>query len=267
MRARLDREVVEIGGADAVAFLHGQLSQDVESMQVSDARFSLALEPKGKVVAFFRLIRTDRGFLADIDAGHAQELIDRLERFRLRTDVSFTVRDDLSVVGWRDGEHAEPADGDVVADFAWNGWTGVDLIGDSYGGEPTPDDEFEAARIRSGFPHMGAEVTDERIPGEITGVVDAAVDFDKGCYVGQELVARVDSRGGNVPRRLAALEGPEALPAGTRLSVDDSEVGWVTSSCADGEGAAMLGYVHRSVGDRAQVSGDGVGVEVVPLTP
>ncbi len=110
----------------------------------------------------------------------------------------------------------------------------------------------EVERINAGVPKMGAEITDGVIPAELgQAVIDASVSFTKGCYTGQELVARVDSRGGNVPRHLRALVlGGEEPPApGSEIVVGDKVVGTVTSSTyAPERGASIaLGLVHRSV--------------------
>ena len=98
---------------------------------------------------------------------------------------------------------------------AWPGLAGVDLIGPApavpdgwpvMAGRPST----RPSASRAGIPRMGAELTDKTIPGE-TGLIEQTVSFTKGCYTGQELVARIDSRGGHVPRRLRRL-----VPAGPR---------------------------------------------------
>ena len=95
---------------------------------------------------------------------------------------------------------------------------------------------------------MGAELTDKTIPGE-TGLIEQTVSFTKGCYTGQELVARIDSRGGNVPRRLRGLVPAGPVEPGTTL-VDGSgaDAGTVTSVAhSSGTGWVALGYVRRGV--------------------
>ena len=102
---------------------------------------------------------------------------------------------------------------------------------------------------------MGAELTEDTIPAEAgQWVVDASVSFTKGCFTGQELVARIDSRGGNVPRHLRILdaEGPAPAP-GTELELDGAVVGRVTSSA----GSIALAYVKRSVTPPAAVTAAG----------
>jgi folate-binding protein YgfZ len=114
---------------------------------------------------------------------------------------------------------------------------------------------------------MGAELTDKTIPGE-TGLIEQTVSFTKGCYTGQELVARIDSRGGHVPRRLRLLVAAGRVEAGTAL-LDGSgaNAGMVTSVAAAGTAWVALGYVRRGVDVPAILRGgpDGPDVEVREL--
>jgi folate-binding protein YgfZ len=103
-------------------------------------------------------------------------------------------------------------------------------------------------RIEAGLPAMGAELTDRTIPAE-AGLIERAVSLTKGCYTGQELVARIDARGGHVPRHLRGVIVDGAIPApGDALTVEGREVGTVTSGAAhpDGHGVG-LAYVRRDV--------------------
>jgi folate-binding protein YgfZ len=196
--------------------------------------------------------------------------------------------------------------GVLAPTFAWNGWTGVDLLGPEDvvlgpgpDGAGLPDgvvacgpSAVEACRIVSGLPAMGAELTTKTIPAE-AGLVERTVSFTKGCYTGQELVARIDSRGSNVPRRLVGIVAPEGPGAEQRLAAgmtlhageapagggaaDDKVVGTITSAAWSVELGAWvaLGYLHRSVEAPGAVrvrSGDGVGgshparAELLPLS-
>ena len=115
----------------------------------------------------------------------------------------------------------------------------------------------EAERIAAGLPRWGREITDTTIPNE-TGLTPIAVNFTKGCYVGQELVERIDSRGGNVPKRLCLLRlaGARVPPDGSAtLESDAKVVGTLTSATLDpGTGTVIgLGYVRREVADGASV--------------
>jgi folate-binding protein YgfZ len=109
---------------------------------------------------------------------------------------------------------------------------------------------YEALRIEAGVPRMGAELDSSTIPAT-AGVVERTVSFTKGCYTGQELVARIDSRGGNVPRRLrGVVVGASVLPpVGAVLELDGREVGTLTSvgESIERRAPVALGYVRREV--------------------
>ena len=297
---RSARDVVAVRGPDAEEYLQGQLSQDVTGLPVGDAAASLLLEPDGKLSALLRVTRTDgQGFVLDVDAGYGDAVAARLRRFLLRAKV------ELEMLDWRclslRGAGVTDAAGGLLTvlaergvlalPFEWNGWRGVDLLGPSdvvlgpEGLELPPGivacgaDAVEACRIVSGVPAMGAELTPKTIPHE-AGVVARTVSFTKGCYTGQELVARIDSRGGNVPRRLVGIVAPpgpaavDALSPGMTLhggevpegdgAAEDKVVGAVTSAAWSVELGAWAGlaYLHRNVGAPGPVrlrSGDGIG--------
>ena len=283
--ALLPRDVVRVGGAGAADFLQGQISQDVETVAPGESAWSLVLAPQGKVEAWFRLTRLqDGGFLFDLDAGFAPALVARLERFKLRVDATFETLHGwrmLSVRGAPQTADLDPMNLDTVqaemrARVAWHGFEGIDLLGPEVAPPPglglAGDAEWEAARIRAGWPAMGRELTERTIPAEIGGLVESSVSFTKGCYTGQELVARIDSRGGNVPRRLRLLEiGTDAgVAPGAGIVVDGKAAGEITSAAVD-EAAALtvaLGTVHRRVEPpaRATVAGLPATVLATPAT-
>ncbi len=294
------RDVLAVRGPDAESYLQGQLSQDVTALAVGASADSFLLEPDGKLSALLRVTRTDgQGFVLDVDAGYGAAVAARLRRFLLRAKVELEVLD-WRCLSLRGAGVSEAAGGllTVLAErgvltvpFEWNGWHGVDLLGPSdvvLGPESVElpagivacgAEAVEACRIVSGVPAMGAEITAKTIPHE-TGIVGRTVSFTKGCYTGQELVARIDSRGGNVPRRLVGIVAPtgppETAPLSTGMTLhagdvpagdgpaDDKVVGTLTSAAWSAEVRAWvaLGYLHRNVdatGPARVRSGDGVG--------
>jgi folate-binding protein YgfZ len=116
---------------------------------------------------------------------------------------------------------------------------------------------LEALRIECGVPAMGAELSAATIPAEAgQWLIDASVSFTKGCYTGQELVARVDSRGGNVPRPIRGLlvDG-DPVPPGAEVQLDGQPVGTVTSSARSAVlGSISLAIVNRKLEPGAQVA-------------
>jgi folate-binding protein YgfZ len=308
---RAGRDMLAVRGTDAEAYLQGQLSQDVSALAVGASADSLLLEPDGKLSALLRVTRTDgQGFVLDVDRGYGEAVAARLRRFLLRSKVEVDplAWRDLSLRGTGVGEAAAGlltvlAERGVLAlPFEWNGWTGVDLLGPAdvvLGSDAAslPDgitacgaEAVEACRIVSGIPAMGTELTGKTIAAE-AGLVARTVSFTKGCYTGQELVARLDSRGSNVPRRLVGVVAPTdeetpltrgmtlhggAAPAGDGAA-DDKVVGTVTSAAWSAELSTWvaLGYLHRTVeapGPLRVRSGDGVGgsrparAALLPLT-
>jgi folate-binding protein YgfZ len=312
----LGRDVYAVRGDDAEAYLQGQLSQDVLALAVGASADSLLLQPDGKLTALLRVTRVDaQGFVLDTDAGFGDAMIARLKKFLLRSKVEIERLDwrCLALRGAGVGAAAAGlltvlAEGGVMAlPFEWNGWSGIDLLGpkdlvlDPATG-PLPEgiiscerDAAEACRIVSGIPAMGSELTDKTIAAE-AGLVDRSVSFTKGCYTGQELVARLDARGNNVPRRLvgvvsvadgdagrlafgmtlhAGTEAAEAVEAVEAAGAAvDKVVGTITSAAFSPElGAwAALAYLHRTVDSPGPIrvrSGDGLGgsreARVAPL--
>jgi tRNA-modifying protein YgfZ len=277
------RDVVRVAGPDAVAYLQGQLSQEIEALAVGSSARSFVLQPAGKVDAWVRVSRTAADeVVIDVDAGHGDALVARLRRFLLRTKADVDPLDWRAVAirgpGAAEAVPGGAGDEALVAPAGWPGVDGVDLLGAAV--EPPPGvpeadaPAYTSLRIRSGVPLMGAELTAATIPAEAgQWVLDASVSFTKGCFTGQELVARIDNRGGNVPRHLRGLVGDveELPPPGAPVVVDGAEVGKVTSAApAPGTGRALaLAYVGRGVTPPAAAevrhAGAGLPVTVVDL--
>jgi folate-binding protein YgfZ len=255
------RDVVRVVGPDAHTYLQGQLSQDVDALAVGSSARSFVLQPTGKVDAWVRVTRIAADeVVLDVDGGHGDALAARLRRFLLRTKADVDALDWRAVAirgpGAADAVPAGGGDDALVVPAAWLGVDGVDLVGRAV--EPPPGvpevdaSAYESLRIRSGVPRMGAELTGATIPAEAgRWVVDASVSFTKGCFTGQELVARIDSRGGNVPRHLRGLvvDAGGLPPVGAPVVIDGAEVGKVTSAApAPGADRALaLAYVRRAV--------------------
>jgi folate-binding protein YgfZ len=273
----LARDVLVVEGPDALSYLQGQLSQDLTAVAAGSSAESLLLSPQGKMVAFVRasVFAPDR-VVIDTAAGAGEAVRERLARFRLR------VKADLVPVRWQGvamrGPRSEAAVAaiaenrrpELTASVAYPGLIGTDAFFE----ELPPDAEvvaatgtvasdpaaFEVARIEAGMPAMGPEIGESTIPHE-TGLVERTVSFTKGCYTGQELVARIDARGGNTPRRLRGVElaaGTATVPAGAAIVVGERTVGAVTSvAWSPRTGASVaLAYVRREVTPPAPCSVD-----------
>lgn len=298
-----ERTVLRVTGPEATTYLQGQLSQDVAALSHGGTAWALLLAPAGKVDALLRVTRVaEEEYLLDTDAGFTEPVLARLTRFKLRTKVDIDALD-WRMVAVRGPKAVAPSSAgaageSVVVASAWEPFAatrsepagagsegaargagagsvptaarGYDILGPSPKppSEATPLDQsvYEALRVELGVPAMGHELTEKTIPAE-AGIVSTTVSFTKGCYTGQELVARIDSRGGNVARHLRGLRFSESAPtAGAELSANGKKVGWVTSLAESPRlGAIGLGYVGRAVTPPAEVEADGAGVQVVEL--
>jgi folate-binding protein YgfZ len=271
----ITRDVVTVAGPDATKYLQGQVSQDVDKLAPGEVGWTFVLQPQGKVDGWARITRLGHDeYRLDTDAGAGETLLARLLRFKLRTDATIELAAGAPVLAVRGAD--DPAG--VVA--GWPGIEGADVFVDGDGVDSAADtvpagavelaaDGYGALRIRHGVPAMGAELTEDTIPAEAgQWVIDASVSFTKGCFTGQELVARIDSRGGNVPRHLRGVQfaGPPPEP-GSALTIDGKDVGTVTSAAPDGEGGAVaLAFVHRSIEVPATaIAPDGTEARIVAL--
>ncbi len=273
--ARTTRDVITVTGPEAVTWLQGQLSQDISRLAPGEAALTFVLAPQGKVDGWGRIQRiTDDSVRIDVDPGAGAAWMTRLNRFKLRTKADLDLATDVPAVAVRGSapEAGLPAGwpGTVGVDYLEAGGEVVDALV-AEGATEIDADALEGLRIRAGFPRWGAEVDAETIPATVgQWAIVAAVSFTKGCYTGQELVARIDSRGGNVPRRLAAIVVDGPPPAvGAEVTVDGAVVGTVTSSAPDpvAGGSVALAFIARAaeVPSVAEIGGQGVGIVALPL--
>lgn len=257
---RTRRAVVRIAGPDARTYLQGQCTQEVSDLAVGASRFALLLSVQGKIEAFVRVraLAQDE-FLLDSDVGTGDAVFERLRRFKVRVKADLEL-DELPAIALRGPGVLAPAERPgalVLPAFARPGNVGVDLLGPDAvlpdGVALGAEDAFAATRIEAGIPEMGAELDATTIPFE-AGIVAETTSFTKGCYTGQELIARLDARGANVARRLRGVlcppGPPEHLPAvGSELVVAGKTVGRLTSvAWSPRSGSAVaLAYVQRAV--------------------
>jgi folate-binding protein YgfZ len=221
----LQRDVITATGADARTYLHSQLSQDIAGMRVGETRQSLLLQPTGKLDGIIRVTCVEgETFILDVDAGCGDAVLARLNRFKIRVKVELSLGRE-SWVAVRNV--SSPIPGSIPA-WRCDG-TAVDLRGESVdaGISQGSFDDFEEARIIAAWPTMNVDVTESSIPAE-TGINDVAVSFTKGCYPGQELVERMDSRGSIAPRQLRYVQVGEGAVVGQEVA-SDGRMGLVTS--------------------------------------
>jgi folate-binding protein YgfZ len=232
----LDRGYVRVEGPDSADFLERMLSNEVASLEPTEARRALLLTPKGRMVAPLRVVReSDEMFLLITEAGLAEVVSGALLRAR------FAAKCEIGVLSLRGYLHlADPGQGVPVGDYgvdAWETWEEEDR-------EAAGAEELERLRIEAGTPAWGKELDENVLPAE-AGLDETHISFTKGCYPGQEPVARLHYRG-HPNRRLRRLEVADAKP-GDEILLGEKVVGRVTSAVP----GRALAFVRREVSDGA----------------
>jgi len=279
LMAATGASVVGVRGPDTWSFLQSLLSQDLDPLGDGQGGRSLLLAPRGRLVAAFRVLRVGpEHAVLDAAPGVGPALVEALGRFKIRVAVEIEDRmqtwDVLSVRGPEAVAAIERVVGiDVPAtqhEFVavddgyavradWGTSAGVDLVapvptiervGALLADAGVVDDAagLELARIAAGIPLQGRDIDDRTIPQEAFLERDA-VSFTKGCFVGQELVCRIDTRGAAVPRYLRHVEiaGTDVPALGATIVVDGVERGVVTSAARDDDHVIALALVPRAV--------------------
>ncbi|HSM01886.1 MAG TPA: glycine cleavage T C-terminal barrel domain-containing protein [Acidimicrobiia bacterium] len=260
-----------VTGDDAVSFLDGQLSQDIAAMEPGSIARSLLLEPRGKLKALLWVLRGEDRVGLVSDRGQGAVVVEQLERFRFRVDATISLdgrpvavlwgpgsadvlraAGHVPPVGWRDEDQVLVAALPVgVPRYLTAGDAGLDAAGAT----PIGTIAETAVRIEAGEPVMGIDVDESTIPQE-TGLVPEAVSFTKGCYLGQELVARIDSRG-RVNRHLRGIVLRDTVlpPPGAEVVSGGDPVGTITSV---GESMELRAPVALAMVRREVEPGSGV---------
>jgi folate-binding protein YgfZ len=233
---RLSRGYVRVAGPEAGEFLERMLSNEVETLEPGSAREALLLTPKGRIVAPLRVVReSNEAFLLITETALTELVAGTLLRAR------FAAKCEIAVAPLHGYLHlADPGHGVRVGDYgveAWETWEDGEL-------EAGPGEELEPLRIQAGTPAWGSELDETVLPAE-AGLDETHISFTKGCYPGQEPVARLHYRG-HPNRRLRKLEVAAAKP-GDEIFLGEKSVGRVTSA-APGK---ALGYVRREVPEDA----------------
>jgi folate-binding protein YgfZ len=235
-----------VEGPDAKRFLNDLLSQDLGQLQPDKAVRSFLLGPKGKLRALLWVYGTEDRIALVTDAGVGDRVSDDLTHYKIRVKVAVNRPVPIAVVvgPLPDGAVAAP-----IGQFERG------FVEGSVDAPSMSQEEWDSLRVEAGEPVMDRDVDESTLPHE-TGLVDASVSFKKGCYLGQELVARMDSRGGkpNHFLRRIALNGSVEVPAEVRHG--EEVVGRVTSVgfSPTRQSPVGLGLLHRSIDPGASVT-------------
>jgi folate-binding protein YgfZ len=291
---RSERGKLRLTGGEAREFLQGQVTNDVEALAPGAGCYAAFLTHKGKMLGDLRVLAADDGLWIDTERSSLQELFNLLRRTKIGRDAELHKRtlerfllslvgpDARRVAGAEDLPEVEHAHvlGDLggarVRLVATD--TGVDVIGDAAdleavraaltraGAVPVPEPAAEVLRVEAGRPRYGLDLDDSVIPQE-AGLNDRAVSFTKGCYVGQETVARLFYKG-KPNRHLRGLRLSAPAAPGTPLVHGQRAVGRL-ASVADSpvHGLIALALVRREAGpgDELAVGDDGTTARVVAL--
>ena len=264
-------------GADTVRYLNGQISNNVLSASVDRSVEACVLTAKGKLCGVVRVWPAGDEWEMDAEAGEGETLRNRFERYIIADDVVCEERPGGVNLCHVFGPAAEAAIFPCGVRTSRVGTPGIDAFGDASeqrqgvdslkaaGVLEATDVEWDVLRISACVPAWGLELNEDRLPAE-AGLDQTAVDFFKGCYVGQEVVSRIRSVGRvNRELRLLVIEALHPPAPGGELLAGDTVVGLLTSVAVDFDlsRTVALGYVkhpHESGGTRLRVRVDGAEV-------
>ena len=290
---RAGRGRLALTGPDRREFLHGQITQDIEGLEPGHGAYAALLTHKGKMLTDLRVLDLGDELLLSCERAGLQELFNMIRRYKLGADVELHKRTlemgELSLIGpdarriagatelgpdEHDNVRATIGEHDVIL-VATD--LGVDVFCDveategvrgtllAAGAVEVTEAAAELVRVERGRPRYGVDVDDNTIPQE-AGLNERAVSFTKGCYVGQETVARLFYRG-KPNRHLRGLKLSAPVEPGTPLRLGEKEVGHVTSvSVSPAHGPIGLALVRRQAEPGATISvGEDATAEVVEL--
>jgi tRNA-modifying protein YgfZ len=247
-----DRGVVKVSGEDARHFLNGLVTTDLTELKSGLGRFGALLTPQGKIITDFLITEASSGhgggFLIDAPRALSQALADKLGFYKLRAKVSVeNLSDGLGVLAVWDGEPAVKPDLSFAdprhAALGWRILVPEELkqkVADLIGADLVDDTAYEAHRIASGVPRGGLDfMYGDAFPHETNMDRLNGVDFDKGCYVGQEVVSRMQHRGTARTRTVkVVLDGPSP-EVGATILAGDKPVGTMGSTTGE-NGLALI---------------------------
>jgi folate-binding protein YgfZ len=245
------RAVLAVRGQDATHFLHKLLTADIEHLAEGAATWAALLSPQGKILFDMLVLKGADGFLIDCAASQRADLVKRLTIYKLRAKVEIAARDDLAVSvspAPLPGGYADPR-------FEAIGWRAMrEAAGEAEG--------YDAARIALGLPDSEADVgSGEFFPHEANMDQLGGVSFKKGCYIGQEVVSRMEHRGTARSRILPVTLDGTSPPKGTDIRAGEKQIGTLLSS--SGQTALALIRLDRLAEAKEPLVADGATIHVL----
>jgi folate-binding protein YgfZ len=256
---RLDRSLIRVSGPDAASFLNNLVTQDVAQLGEAAMRYAALLSPQGKVVADMLLwAESAERIVLDADPSRGGDLLRRLRLYKLRAQVAIDdISADFSML-WS-AQSFEGARADPRLPGAALGWRGLALRTEARDG----GEVFDAHRLAAGVPDLARDAAPEEVFA-LEALLEElhGVDFQKGCFVGQENVSRMKRRG-TTRRKFCPVQFDGAsLPFGASILDGAGEVGTLRSS-AEGRGIALL-RLDRALAPEANLTLNGGSIRVAP---
>lgn len=261
-----DRGIVEVSGADAGSFLQGLVTNDVTHTGSHGAIYAALLTPQGKIIYDFIIAAVADGFLIDCAKDHAADLAARLKKYRLRAKVTVMDRSaefavvslpevpaDATVVAFADPRLATLGARAIVPTAALDTWL------KAHGLTLRDQSTYEERRLALGVPDAADIPPESYFPLDVNFEELHGVDFDKGCYVGQELTARMKHRA-TARRRILTVTASSLLPTpGTPITLNGAEIGELRA--ARGSHGLALVRLDR-LGDATEAQADDVTIRI-----
>lgn len=263
------RGVIRIAGTDATKLLDGLVTNALDLLETSPAIHSGLLSPQGKILFDFFITRAGDDLIIDTMAGEVAELIKRLTFYRLRADVSF---EDLSeqyliVAAWGDDKPSVPG-GIIAFPDPRNTALGYRLIVPrerlaELPGEMTDEAAYDAHRIAVGIPEAGIDYAlGDTFPHEALYDQLNSVDFKKGCYIGQEVVSRMQHRG-TARKRIVPVQGDGPLAGAAEVTAGAATIGTLGSvSASRGLALLRLDRANEAAGKGEAITAGGVTITI-----
>jgi folate-binding protein YgfZ len=286
------RAKISVTGGDRARWLNGMVSNNIRDLVPGHGVYAFLLNAQGRIQADLYAFQRGESFLIDAEESQRQKVLELFDRYIIADDVEIAdISGKIASIGLTGPESRNVFERAGIAlpelghmQFAEIAWSGISVTllrsskeaGDSWqvwispgererlweslvkaGATPAGQAALELFRIARGIPQFGVDIRDRDLPQE-TGQ-DRALNFTKGCYLGQEIVERIRSRGA-VHRQFAAFDVEGALPnPGTKIVAGEKEVGEITSSAvlplADRERPVALGYLRREAREKDLLAG------------
>jgi tRNA-modifying protein YgfZ len=252
-----DRAVIALEGTDARSFLQGLITNDLEHLSPGRGLYAALLSPQGKILFDFLIAEGDGALLLDCSAADAEALVKKLKQYRLRAKIEIALRPQLAVYAGLTGRPGERAISFADPRLAVLGPRSIGAVAEMPADLPGPA-TYHVARLDLGVPE-GNDFGSDRIFALDAGLDElGAIAFDKGCYVGQELTARMKHRGTD-RKRILTISADVALPgAGSELKAGETVLGELVSVY----GAKAFALVRL---DRLDVANGQLMVDEIPV--